>query len=402
MRTAPVPSPVSISANGGGLGKGPRVAALFALALASCTTFPASISPPSAPSHQPRLVALDVAECRSVIRDDAPATSLQQAVARSVDYLGNLPSGRALPVVDHSVTAGELATMMHDVGSADGICDRFRLYRAELPQGLLVTGYYQPELPARRTRSDRFRYPLYRIPDNLVDADLTQFCPACSGRVIQGRVKDGRLVPYYSRAEIDAGGVLADHGYEIAWLDDPVEAFFLHVQGSALLHFDDGVQMQISYAGSNGRPYTSLGRVLVERGKMERNAVSLQTLKDYLRAHPAEQEQLMETNQRYIFFHPVIAGPVGSMGVPLTAGRSIAADARVYPRGALAFLRVLPRNDTAVNQEPVLSRLVLVQDAGVAISGPSRIDLFLGTGATAEIMAGDMRNPGEIFVVLPQ
>src|SRR5262249_45446174 len=158
----------------------------------------------------------------------------------------------------------------------------------------------------------------------------------CSGRVAQGRIRDGRLVPYYSRAEIDAGA-LAGRGYEIAWLDDPVEAFFLHVQGSALLRFDDGVHMQISYSSSNGRPYTSIGRLLIEQGKMAREAVTLATLKQYLRTHADEQPILMAANERYIFFRTVVAGPIGSIGVPLTAGRSVAADPTVYPAGVLAF-----------------------------------------------------------------
>ncbi len=323
-------------------------------------------------------------------------------MARSVDYLERLPPDRALPVLDRSITAGELATMLRDIGGVEDICDRFRLYRAELPHGLLVTGYYQPELPARRTRTERFRYPLYRIPDDLVDADLSRWAPPDSGRVIEGRVQDGKLVPYYSRADIDAGA-LDGRGDEIAWLDDPVEAFFLHVQGSALLHFDDGVQMQVSYAGSNGRPYTSLGRVLIEQGKMERDTVSLQTLKDYLRGHPAEQAQLMAANERYIFFRPVITGPIGSIGVPLTAGRSIAADASLYPRGGLALVRVLPRDvPQGASTQPILSRFVLIQDAGAAVTGPGRIDVFLGAGATAEAVAGDMRNPGEFYLILPQ
>ena len=340
--------------------------------------------------------------------DDAPVSSLQQTLARSRDYLEKLPPDRSFTALDRQVTAGELAGMLQalsDPASAEDdsqqICDRFHVYRVETPNGLLVTGYYQPELPARRTRSESFRYPLYRIPNDLVDVDLSQFCPSCNRKVIQGRVQDGKLVPYYSRADIDAG-VLAGRGDEIAWLDDPVEAFFLHVQGSALLRFDDGVQMQISYSDSNGRPYTSLGRVLVEQGKMEREAVSLQTLKSYLRTHPTEQAQLMEANQRYIFFRPVITGPIGSIGVPLTAGRSVAADASVYPPGSLAFVRVLPRNQPdTTNAAPVFSRLVAIQDAGTAITGAGRIDVFFGTGATAESIAGDLRNPGELYLVLP-
>jgi len=343
-----------------------------------------------------------------VLVDDAPVSSLQQTLARSRDYLEKLPPDRSFTALDRQVTAGELAGMLQalsDPASAEDdsqqICDRFHVYRVETPNGLLVTGYYQPELPARRTRSESFRYPLYRIPNDLVDVDLSQFCPSCNRKVIQGRVQDGKLVPYYSRADIDAGA-LAGRGDEIAWLDDSVEAFFLHVQGSALLRFDDGVQMQVSYSDSNGRPYTSLGRVLVEQGKMERGAVSLQTLKDYLRTHPAEQAPLMETNQRYIFFRPVITGPIGSIGVPLTAGRSIAADAGVYPPGSLAFVRVLARDQSdAASDAPVFSRLVAIQDAGTAIAGPGRIDVFFGTGATAESIAGELRNPGELYLILP-
>jgi membrane-bound lytic murein transglycosylase A len=320
--------------------------------------------------------------------------------------LEKLPPDRSFTALDRQVTAGELTAMLQALSEpaspdddSQQICDRFHVYRVEAP--LLVTGYYQPELPARRTRSERFRYPLYRIPNDLVDVDLSQFCPSCNRKVIQGRVQDGKLIAYYARADIDAG-ILAGRNDEIAWLDDPVEAFFLHVQGSALLHFDDGVQMQVSYSDSNGRPYTSLGRVLVEQGKMERDAVSLQTVKDYLRTHPTEQAQLMETNQRYIFFRPVITGPIGSIGVPLTAGRSIAADASVYPPGSLAFVRVLPRNQPdATSAAPVFSRLVAIQDAGTAITGPGRIDVFFGTGATAESIAGDLRNPGELYLILP-
>jgi peptidoglycan lytic transglycosylase A len=354
------------------------------------------------------LLPLSAAECRSVLADDAPVSSLQQALARSRDYFEKLPPDRSFTALDRQVTAGELTAMLQGLSEpastnddAQQICDRFHLYRVEAPNGVLVTGYYQPELPARRTRSDRFRWPLYRIPSDLVDVDLSQFCPSCNRKVIQGRVQDGKLIPYYSRADIDAGA-LAGRGDEIAWLDDPVEAFFLHVQGSALLRFDDEVQMQVSYSDSNGRPYTSLGRVLVEQGKMERDAVSLQTLKNYLRTHPSEQAQLMETNQRYIFFRPVITGPIGSIGVPLTAGRSIAADASVYPPGSQAFVRVFPRDHSdATRDAPVFSRLVAIQDAGTAITGPGRIDVFFGTGATAESIAGDLRNPGELYLILP-
>lgn len=355
-------------------------------------------------------MALDADACRALLRDDAPLTSLQQAAARSVEYLQKLPPDRTLSALDRRVAVGELVaplTALADMAPADDnwsqpLCDRFRVYRADLPEAVLVTGYYQPELAASRRRTERFRYPLYRTPDDLVDVDLSQFCPDCRSRVIQGRVEKGRLVPYYTRAEINAGA-LTDRDYEIAWVDDPVEAFFLHVQGSALLRFEDGVHMQISYSSSNGRPYTSLGSVLIGQGKMSRDTVSLQALKDYLHAHPEEESGLTAANERYIFFRAVAAGPVGSLGVPLTAGRSIAADASVYPPGALAFLRIASRGTpSSESGKPAVARLALIQDAGTAISGPNRIDVFWGTGPTAEAIAGDMRNAGELYLVLPK
>lgn len=357
-----------------------------------------------------------------MLHDDAPLTSLQQAAARSLDYLEKLAPERSLPALDHRISVAELTTMLNALsnglaanstvpqGESEGeglsaaavqqICERFRLYRAESPEPLLVTGYYQPELAASRKRTKRFHHPLYRTPEDLIDVDLGQYCTGCEGRVVQGRARDGKFVPYYSRAEIDAG-VLADHDYELAWLDDPVEAFFMHVQGSALLRFDDGVHMQVSYSSSNGRPYTSLGRVLIEQGKVSRDTVSLQTLKDYLSSHPDEQAALMATNDRYIFFRTVVTGPIGSLGVPLTGGRSIAADASVYPPGALTFVRIKPREPTGAGIQHAITRLAFIQDAGTAIAGPSRIDVYWGSGTTAEALAGDMRNPGELYLLLP-
>jgi len=384
--------------------RGLRVAALLALTLVACAQLPASRQP-SPDIQQPHLVSLTSDECHALVHDDASLDSLRQALARSLDYLEHVPPDRQLPALDQHVTVGALQSILTALlGSSDPaqeVCDRLRLYRVELPKPLLVTGYYQPELPASRERTARFQYPLYRTPSDLVDVDLGQFCDGCGGRTGHGRVQDGKLVPYYSRAEIDAG-VLTGSGAELAWLDDPVEAFFLHVQGSALLRFDDGVHMEISYSSSNGRPYTSIGRVLIDQGKMARDAMSLSALKDYLRTHPDEQAGLMAANQRYIFFRTVVVGPIGSAGVPLTAGRSIAADASIYPPGALTFLRIDPRDQPSANgQQPAFQRFAVIQDTGTAITGPNRIDVFWGAGSTAETIAGEMRNPGELYLVLP-
>jgi len=378
---------------------------LVAVLVAGCAALPRPSLPGAPAPAEPALVELSAADCHALLSDDTSAESLRQAIVASIDHLARLPADRPLPALGRRVDAGGVRTMLEGIraatvaggGVSEYVCDHLRVVRRPPPASLLVTGYYQPELRASRVRGGSFRYPLYQTPTDLVDVDLGQFCATCAGRTAHGRVKDGRLLPYYTRAEIDAG-VLAGHGYELAWLDDPVEAFFLHVQGSARLRFDDGVGMDVSYSSSNGRPYTSIGRVVVEQGKVPRDAVSLQVLKDYLRAHPDEQAALMARNERYVFFRPVPVGPVGSLGVPLTAGRSIAAAAGVYPAAGLAFLRIGPRDGQAT---AVVSRFVLIQDAGVAITGADRIDVFFGTGATAEAVAGEMRNPGEFYLVVP-
>ncbi|MFI5364446.1 MAG: murein transglycosylase A [Candidatus Binatia bacterium] len=337
------------------------------------------------------------------MRDDAPVESVRLAAARSLDAVQKHPLADA-QLLGHTVTAADVVSTLNGLIDASKggdwprqVCDRLRLYRVDLQERLLFTGYYQPKLFASRTRTKRFRYPLYRTPDDLVDVDLGQSCPTCKGQVGTGRMQDGTLVPYYSRAEIEAGA-LAGRGYELAWLDDPVDAFLVHVQGSAALVYGDGVHTQIGYGGSNGRPYTSIGGLLVEQGKMSRDDVSLRTLKDYLHTHPDEQASLLGADEHYVFFRTVAAGPIGSLGAPLTAGRSVAADPTVYPPGGVVFMHVAQPD----GRQPFVTRFALIQDRGVAVDGLNHIDLFWGTGTTAEAIAGGMRNPGELYVVLPR
>lgn len=375
------------------------VSVLIALTLAACT----APQPPVSVPGQPRLVPLSADDCRALMRDDAPVESIRLAAARSLDGVQTHPPVDA-KLLDHTVTAGDVVSTLNGLVDASKggewprqVCDRLRLYRVDLPEQLLFTGYYQPKLTASRKRTERFRYPLYRTPDDLVDVDLGQSCPTCKGKVGKARMQDGNLVPYYSRAEIEAGA-LAGRGDELAWLNDPVDAFLVHVQGSAVLIYGDGVHMQVSYSSSNGRPYTSIGRLLVEQGKMSRDDVSLQTLKAYLHTHPDEQAALMGADEHYVFFRTVPAGPIGSLGVPLTAGRSVAADPNVYPPGGVVFMRIAQRN----GRQPFVTRFALIQDSGVAVNGLNHIDVFWGTGDTAEAIAGSMRNPGELYVVLSQ
>jgi len=247
---------------------------------------------------------------------------------------------------------------------------------ADRPAGLF-TGYYEPELTASRHRSARFSVPLYRRPPDLVDD-----------------------APYRTRAEIDSGALAGRH-LELFWLADPLDAFFLQVQGSGRLRLLEGGTVRVGFAGSNGRPYTAIGRLLVERGELTKDTVSLQTIRDWLRAHPAEAGPLMRQNARYVFFKEVHgAGPIGAEGVPLTPGRSLAIDPTLMPLGVPFWLDTSYPVDTPEAGRP-LQRLVVAQDIGAAIKGSVRGDLFWGSGDTAMRYAGRMKQPGRYFLLLP-
>ncbi len=352
------------------------------------------------------LTALDEATCRARLRDDATPDSLLQAAERNLAYLAQLPLQHRLTLLNREISVSQLLAATQALLESKGtqleqLCDRLRLYEVTSGDTLWVAGYYQPEVRASRRRTERFRYPIYRTPDDLVDVHLKDFCPECPARVVQGRVKDGKLIPYFTRTEIELGA-LSGRGYELAWLDDPVEAYFLHVQGSALLELEDGVRLQVSYAASNGHPYRSIAKVLSERGKISGNTLTLGRLKEYLRTHPEEQAELFAQNPRWVFFRGVAAGPVGSCGVPLTAGRSVAADPAFYAHGALAFIEILPRNNDVPRGGSTVRRFVFFQDAGSTTGGANRLDVFWGSGAVAEAIAADLENPGRVYFLLPK
>lgn len=339
--------------------------------------------------------------------DDSDADTLLACLHQSLDELARLPPERSYVTAIGPVTVADLQRtielFLQTIAAGPRHIDwrailagRFRVYRAEPRAGLLFTGYYQPELAASRQRTERFAYPLYRVPDDLVRAERREQCPSCEEMI--GRNDNGSIVPYYSRAEIDGYGELDDRDLELAWVEDPIDLFFLHVQGSGLLRFEDGTAMQVGFAASNGRKYKSIGKMLVESGKVPLQTASLESLRQYLRDHPGERDAILYSNERYIFFRPVPVGPIGSFGVPLTPGRSIAVDPAAYPLGSLAWIRSQrPGEDGG---EVPLARFVCAQDAGAAIAGPGRVDVFWGNGPEAERIAGPMRAPGEMFLLL--
>jgi membrane-bound lytic murein transglycosylase A len=272
----------------------------------------------------------------------------------------------------------------------------FRALNGDRPTGFL-TGYYEPELRGSRAADARYWVPLYRRPADLVTAELGDFRDTFRGERIAGRVVDGRLRPYANRAAIDAGA-LAGQGLELLWVDDPVDAFFLHVQGSGRVVLADGSVVRVGYAAANGHTYTAIGRELIARGEVAREAMSMQAIRDWLAAHPAEAKSVMAANASFVFFRELEGdGPVGSQGVVLTPGRSLAVDTRFMALGAPVWIDSL---DPLTPDVP-LRRLMVSQDTGGAIRGPLRGDVFWGNGSDAAARAGRMQSSAELYVLLP-
>ena len=265
----------------------------------------------------------------------------------------------------------------------------------------LFTGYYEPSLRGSRRRSEAYPVPLFRKPDDLLTLDLADWSDRFEGDRISGRVGDGTFKPYYERAEI-AGGALDGRDLELVWVDDAVDAFFLHIQGSGRVELEEGGEMRVGYGGQNGRPYYAIGRELVERGALTLEEVSLQSIRAWLAAHPEEAAAVMATNPSFVFFRELEGeGPVGTMGVALTPGRSLAVDRAFLPLGAPVWLDGLaPSADGSGDR--ALRRLLVAQDTGGAIKGPVRGDVFWGHGPDAEEIAGHMKHEGRLWLMLPR
>lgn len=278
---------------------------------------------------------------------------------------------------------------------------RLRPHRATGPDGAgsgLLTGYYEPLVNARRTRAGRFRYPVYATPPDLVAVDLGAVAPEAAKLKLRGRLDGRRLVPYWTRAQIEAWpSPLA--GHELVWLDDPIDLFFLHVQGSGRARLPDGAVVRLAFADVNGHPYTSIGKRLIERGELKPGEASAQAIRDWGKRHPAKLQDLLNENARYVFFREEPGndeGPKGALGVPLTAGYSIAVDPVFVPLGAPVYIA-----SSWPGEARPLTRLTMAQDTGGAIKGPVRADFFWGFGPEAGELAGRTMQPLAMWVLLP-
>lgn len=276
---------------------------------------------------------------------------------------------------------------------------RFRPFSVRVgsePQGMF-TGYYAPIVAGSRTPDATFHVPLYGVPPELVMVDLGAFRPGLKGERIAGKVAGHKLVPYASRGEIVAGA-LANRGLELMYLKDPIDAFFLQIQGSGLVRQPDGSLVRLGYAAQNGYPYTAIGKLLIQRGEMTKDEVSMQSIRAWVNAHPDEGRALMDENASYVFFEEQQAeGAIGSQGVVLTGGRSMAIDRKHMPLGAPLWLDIQSEDGGRK-----IHRLVVAQDTGGAIRGAVRGDFYWGEGDKAEQAAGAMKDPGRYYILLPE
>ena len=348
--------------------------------------------------------------------DDLKWESLDAAIGKSIRYYEAVVESITYGLGNDRVSARDmkesLLILKEIINSADSdnmkqekMKDAFDVYKAtgsDSKGSVLFTGYYEPVMEGSLVKTEIFRYPIYRTPDDAVAVTLGKFRKKYSNERIIGRVKNGELIPYFTRADIDSAGSLKGKNLELVWVNDPIDLFFLHIQGSGKIKLSDGRYIQVSYAQSNGRP-NRMTNYLLDKGKLSKSQMTHQAVKKYLREHPEELSDIFNYNESYVFFRIVEQGPVGALGLTLTAARSIATDLDLFPRGALAFIRLrkpIFDDNGNIKTWKSFSRFVLNQDTGGVIKGPGRVDLFCGTGSDTEKLAGSLKEKGELYFLV--
>jgi membrane-bound lytic murein transglycosylase A len=355
---------------------------------------PAPVPEPVKPAPAPLFTPASFADLPGWAEDDQ--REAWSAFNTSCNVLGRRAQWAEACAIARGVDASDLAAV-RSFFESNFVPNLVRA--ADGSQSGLITGYYEALLRGSRTKSDIYQTPLYKVPDDLLTIDLSSVYPQLKNMRLRGRVVGRKVVPYDAREQIDSGKLA---GNELLWVDDPVEAFFLEVQGSGRVELDDGETVRISYADQNGHPYKAIGRWLVEQGELPANQVSAQSIKAWIQANPQRRQELFNANPSFIFFReerlpdPSV-GPKGALGVPLTPARSVAIDPSFLPLGAPIYLAT-----TEAGSEVPMRRLVMGQDTGGAIRGEVRADFFYGFGPEAADKAGRMQQPGTIWVLLPK
>jgi len=349
--------------------------------------------------------------------DDLAFDGLEHSILKSIAYLQKMPADRSYQFGQDRIDAAHLMKSLQYFldfirTNPSGpelkkfIRSHYNVYQSigrDQKGEVLFTGYYEPHLSGRLSADEEFRFPIYSLPTDILKIDLAAFSDKYKGETIVGRYTGETVVPYYERREIDEEEALADKAEPLAWLKDPVDLFFLQIQGSGKVFLDTGEVINVHYHGTNGRPYRAIGTLLIEEQKIPKEEMSMQKIRAYLHAHPEEMAAVFNYNPSYVFFKLESEGPLGYINVLLTPGRSIALDRRIFPPAALAFIQTQkPIVDSAgqIDSWTDFSRFVLNQDTGGAIRGPGRADLFWGSGPYAEIAAGHLKHTGKLYFLI--
>ena len=350
--------------------------------------------------------------------DDLAYENLADSIRMSLAYLEKLPKDRLFYFGEESY---DCAHMIHSLEyflrflktepteeeMRVFIASKYRVYQSvahEEENGMLVTGYYEPLLKGSLTAREEFPWPIYSLPDDLAFIDLSRFDLSLPvNKKLVGRVTDDhQVVPYYQRQEI-VQNRLNGKSVPLAWVADRVDRFFLEIQGSGKIFIDGDTYINVHYHASNGHPYKSIGALLIKEEKIPREEMSMQRIKEYLRNHPQEVDGILNYNPSFVFFRVEEDGPIGCLGVPVTPGRSVALQRRIFPAAALGYLESAKPvvNDAMEIQDWAgFQRFIMNQDTGGAIKGPGRVDLFWGNGPYAEVAAGYMQHPGRLFFMV--
>lgn len=399
--------------------------------LAALTLLTACVTPTPPPPPTPEKPASPLVEVPPeewpLMLDDLDAASLVEACNQSLAYLRRVPPDRMFNYGPHQRSAAVVAAGLERLRDIlvrvpdpaqrrDALRRDFILLasRGSDDQGrVLMTGYYEPVLPGRRQPQGPYVYPLYGLPSDALDFSLRQLCEShsdmlkvdCStlpAKRLVGRAENHKLERYYDRDAIDFRDALRGKAQPLAYVDDLVEQFFLHIQGSSQVSFPDGRRVRLGYAGSNGHPYRAIGQELMDRGLLAKHQMSMQNIKKVLAEQPELRREVLAKNPSYVFFRelPAAGGPPGALGVPVTAGRSIAVDRSIFPDAGAAF--IVGSRPAPGGQAVDFSRFVLAQDTGGAIKGPGRLDLFFGSGDQAGDQAGRMKHEGRLYFLAPR
>ena len=350
-------------------------------------------------------------------------SGFDQALAQSLVYFNKLPGFRQFTFGPDLYTAAHMIrsieTLQTFVSGNPSVADlnrfirdRFHVYAsaANDKNQVLFTGYFEPTFNGSLYPDDRFLYPLYSLPEDLVEIDLAMFSDKYKGHDrLKGRVAKNRVVPYFSRQDINFMADFHQRAVPVAWLESRVDRFFLEIQGSGRIQTPEKEIIRVHYAGSNGNQYRSIGRYLIENQEITKENMSMQAIRQWLEDHPDRMDEVLHHNESFVFFKTETGGPFGSIGVQLTPMRSMATDYRLFPRGAPCFVETaLPDPDkldslemsTDLDQWDRVSLFVMNQDTGGAIRGPGRADLFCGSDGYARFTAGHMNIRGQLYFLV--